>query len=78
VGDNRSSPSADVGLIASHVASPVLPPVSSLRKRRAVTNDGVRFSEFDAIQENVEWPLERVEISRSSWLSDPPYLANVT
>jgi hypothetical protein len=77
VGDNRSSPSADVGLIASHVASPVLPPVSSLRKRRAVTNDGVRFSD-DANQENVEWPLERVEISRSSWLSDPPYLANVT
>jgi hypothetical protein len=40
VGDNRSSPSADVGLIASHVASPVLPPASSLEKRRAVTNEG--------------------------------------
>ena len=38
---------------------------------------GVLFGEFDVNQENVEWPLERVEISRSSWLCDLPYLANV-
>ena len=38
---------------------------------------GVLFGEFDVNQENVEWPLDRVEISRSSWLCDLPYLANV-